>query len=264
MTEVEHVEALANSLGRARAVLSQLKPSGPRHYFLAAMAGYLYGAIAVGDTVLGVVRSQFGRGAGPLKRFLHESYLDVLFLASDPDPDLLAAKTVLSELKDSLRLLADYREVRAAHPDAGLPPVPPAWEYFDRPVEEMLRVLDDQNVNYGGSPDLFRRAWSSWDTGRYWHWSGLRRNQMINVLVTRGKLDGRGAFMAMSLTKIYNASAHPAPAWSELPFPEDTTSIDVPLTASNADLGQLALASSQFLDGISKEVAVCFQTVNAA
>jgi hypothetical protein len=253
------VDLLVTSLHKSRETLNELRIRGPRHFFLWAMAGYLWSAIAASDTLLAVIRSRAGQGAAPLKRFLHESYLDVMFLSSDPDSDLLAAKTLLSELRDSVMLLNEYREVRAAHPEADLP-IPSGSQFFDRPVGEFLIGLDEQNKGYGGSDDLFTRAWASWEKSKYWHWSGLSRKRMIDVLVERGKLHGRGAFIALSLTRMYNAAAHAAPTWAALPDTRVSTSLDTPKLSTEGDLTQLAVAGHQFLEGISREVRECFVT----
>lgn len=262
MDMTDRLDALVSSLEEGRQVLGGVQVDGPHHFFLAAMAGYLWSALAVGDTLLVVIQNRAGLGAGPLKRFLHESYLDVMFLNSSPDSDLLAAKMFLTELRDSVTLLSDYRQVRAAHPEARLPPEPAASQFFDRPIGEFLRILDEQNKGYGGSGDLFTRAWAAWERRSHWHWSGLSRKKMIEALVDRGKLEGRGAFIALSLTNMYNAAAHPAPAWAHLPFPSNDDRADLPGVSSEGHLTQLALAGQQFLKGITQEVRACFSKLS--
>jgi len=83
------LEALTKAITEARTTLRATRVVGPHHFLLTALAGYLWNAIAVADTLLVVVKSGAGRGAGSLQRLLHESYIDAMFLASDPDADLL-------------------------------------------------------------------------------------------------------------------------------------------------------------------------------
>lgn len=245
---------LSESIADARSTLRQTRIKGPHHFVLTALAGYLWTAIATSDTLLAVIRSGMGRGADPLKRVLHECYLDVLFMASDPDPDSLAARSFLSEYRDSRALLRDYRAVLAAHPGISLPPVPQAWTFFDQPVDEVIQELDRQNATQGGAHDLFARAWKWWKDPPYWHWSGLNRKKMVDVLIDRGRLDGKAAFVALSLTRIFNAAAHAGPPWSELPPTPDGSTDPPTLQAPDVDLDQLALAGDQFLRGLSKEM----------
>ena len=257
------VDALTATIAEARVVLSNTRIKGSRYFVLTALAGYLWSAMATSDTLLVVVKSGVGRGAGPLKRVLHECYLDAMFMASDPDPDSLAARSYLSDYRDTRALLREYRDVLAAHPQSNLPPVPPAWTFFDRPVEDVIRELDEQNVAHGGSNSLFKRAWDWWEQARYWHWSGLTRKKMVDALIERGKLDGRTAFIAMSLTRMFNAAAHAGPPWGELPPTHDGRTDPPPLQSSDADLSQLALAGQQLLGGLSKEVKEFFAVHSA-
>ena len=228
------------------------------------MAGFLYTGIATADTVVAVVTAGAGQGAGPLRRVIHEAYLDVLYMSSDPDPDLLAAKTILSDFQDSVRMVADYRIVVADHPEATLPPVPSSWGFVDRPIGELLQSLDRDSASHGGSADLFTRAQLALDSHpRVWHWSGLSRRNMVNTLVARQKLSAKGAFMALGLTKIYNAGAHPRPAWADLPLPDEGLALEVPLRADERDLSQLATSACQFLSGVTTEVAAFFAAASA-
>src|SRR5437763_474192 len=128
-----------------------------------------------------------------------------MFMVSDPDPDFLAARSFLSVYRDSLVLLREYRQVLADHPDSNLPPVPPSWTFFDRPIVDVIGELDQRNAARGGSKDLFKRAWAWWEKAPYWHWSSGSRKKMVATLTQRRKLDGRTAFIAMSLTRIFNA-----------------------------------------------------------
>lgn len=257
------VEALTQAIAKARATLSATRIVGPHYFLLTALAGYLWNAIATADTMLVVVKSGAGRGAEPLKRVLHESYLDAMFMVSDPDADLLAARSFLSEYRDSLQLLRDYRQVLADHPESNLPPVPADWTFFDRPTVEVIRELDDQNAAHGGSTDLFSRAWAWWKRPPHWHWSGLTRKRMVDALIQRGKLDGRAAFIALSLTSMYNAAAHARPPWGELPPTDDGSTAPPLLRSSGVELSQLALSGQQLLDGLSGEVKAFF-ALNAA
>lgn len=255
-----NVNALSLAIADARATLSATRIGGPRYFLLTALAGYLWNAIAAADTLLVVVKSGVGRGAGPLKRLLHESYLDAMFLASEPDADVLAARCFLSDYRDSLALLRDYRRVLADRPASKLPPVPPNWTFFDRPTVEVIRDLDEQNASHGGSTDLFTRAWAWWETrmSSNWHWSGCSRKKMVDTLIQRGKLDGRAAFIAMSLTKMYNAAAHAGPPWAELPPTDDGSTAPPPPRSSDAELSQLALSGRLLLEGVSREVKAFF------
>lgn len=255
---LNHVNGLTQTLTEARATLATTRIKGPRYFLLTALAGYLWSAIAATDTLLVVVKGGAGRGAGPLKRLLHECYLDAMFMASDQDADSLAARSYLSEYRDSIALLGEYREVLAAHPQSNLPPVPAAWTFFDRPTQEVIRELDEENVSHGGGSDVFQRAWKWWEKSRHWHWSGLTRKKMIDVLIERGKLDGQTAFITMSLTRIFNAAAHAGPPWGELPPRPDGTTDPPPERSSNPELVQLALAGEQLLGGLSREVRAFF------
>ena len=253
-----HIDALTQTITEARATLAATRIKGPRYFLLTALAGYLWNAIAATDTLLVVVTSGVGRGAGPLKRILHECYLDAMFMASDPDADSLAARSYLSDYRDSIALLREYREVLAAHPQSNLPPVPDAWKFFDLPAEEVIRELDQENLSHGGSGDLFQRGWDWWEHARHWHWSGLSRKKMVDVLIDRGKLDGKTAFIAMSLTRIFNAAAHAGPPWGELAPTSDGTTDPPPMRSSDPELTQFALAGQQLLGGLAKEIKAFF------
>ena len=248
------IDALTATIAEARVVLSDTRIKGAHYFLLTALAGYLWSAIAASDTLLVVVKSGVGRGAGPLKRLLHECYLDAMFMASDPDGDSLAARSWLSDYRDTVALLREYREVLKAHPHSNLAPLPPDWTFFDRPVDEVIRGLDEQNVAHGGSDHLFKRAWGWWERSRYWHWSGLNREKMVDALIKRGKLDGPTAFIALSLTRMFNAAAHAGPPWGELPPNPDGRTDPPTLRSADADLGQLALSGQQLLGGLSREV----------
>src|SRR5882724_7901438 len=101
------IDALAATIVEARGALSGTRIKGARYFLLTALAGYLWSAIAASDTLLVVVKSGVGRGAEPLKRLLHECYLDAMFMASDPDPDSLAARSWLSDYRDTVALLRE-------------------------------------------------------------------------------------------------------------------------------------------------------------
>src|SRR5438876_8649946 len=76
-----HINAFAATIAEARVVLINTRIKGSRYFLLTALAGYLWSAIAASDTLLVVVKNGVGRGAGPLKRVLHECYLDAMFMA---------------------------------------------------------------------------------------------------------------------------------------------------------------------------------------
>ncbi len=252
---------LTEAIAEARATLSATRIKGPRYFVLTALAGYLWTALSTCDTLLVVIESGVGRGAGPLKRVLHECYLDAMFIASDPDPDSLAARSYLSQYRDTRALLSEYRQVLIAHPNSNLPPAPPDVAFFDRPVPEVIKELNEANAAHGGGADLFTRAWDWWEWAerrRIWHWSGLGRKKMVDALIERGKLDGRTAFIALSLTRMYNAAAHAGPPWGELPPTPDGRTEPPGLRSSDAELGQLALSGQQLLGGLSKEVKTFF------
>jgi hypothetical protein len=184
-----------------------------------------------------------------------------MFIGSDPEPDVLGARSYLSQYRDTRALLSEYRQVLAAHPTSNLAPAPTDTAFFDRPAPETIRELNDENASHGGAADLFTGAWDWWEWAErrhIWHWSGLSRKKMVDALIERGKLNGQAAFIAMSLTRMYNAAAHAGPPWGELP-PTPDGSTDLPrLRSSEPELDQLALSGQQFLNGLSAEVKVFF------
>jgi len=257
------IEAFAGAIQNARTTLSSLRVVGPRYFLLTALAGYLWAAIGTAQTLLAAVKSGSAGGAGSLKRLLHESYLDAVFMINDSDPDSLAVRSFLSVYRDSLALLREYRQVLKDHPGISLPPVPPSWTFFDRPTNDVIKELDQQNAAHGGSGDLFKRAWAWWEKANYWHWSGVSRKKMVDRLISRGKMDGRAAFIAMSLTRIFNSEAHASPPWEELAPADDGSIAAPPSRSSEIELTQLALSGAQLLEGLSTEVKQFF-IANAA
>jgi hypothetical protein len=260
-TMSEEIEALSESIEEARAALSATRVAPPRPLVLTALAGYLWGSIATADTLLVVVRSGVGRGAGSLKRLIHEAYLDTLFLVSDPEPEFQAAKSYLSGYRDSRKLHGEYQQVILDHPDSGFPPVPEGWKQFGEPIEPVLDRFDKENSSIGGSKGLYARAWKAIESTRQWHWSGHSRKQMIDVLIERGKLDGPSAFMALSLTRLYNSVAHATAPWAELPPTPDGSTSPPPLLSPTQEIDQLALSGRTFLGATSREVRSYFEAL---
>jgi hypothetical protein len=261
------IEALTEAITDARSELAVFHVSAQHYYLEHALAGYLWNAIATSDTIRAVLHASAALGAEPLKRYLHECYLDVLFLVSDPEPDLLAAKCFLTELTDSRRLVQDYRKVVTAHPDIDLPELPASAEYFATSQAEAVERLDTANAAMGGAPALFARAAAAWNTHRHWHWSGVSRPDMVRALVARSKLTVQDQLMANSLTKIYNAGAHASPAWAELPFPEcpgTLVPVEPPGTASESVQAQLGSGTLQFLVRIVHEIRLYRASAHAA
>jgi hypothetical protein len=251
----EKLEELEAALVEARGTLAGIRIRGPHPFVQFAVVGYLWTGIAIGDSLVALIRGRAGGGGESLKRHLQEGFLDLLYLISDPDPDLLSAISLLSEFRGSRRLVDDYRRVMEEHPEAELPPVPEHWGPVDRPIEETIATLDADSARLDAPPDLFARAWDWWEKHpRAWHWSGLSRKKMVDVLVARGKLSGKAAFMAMSLTNIYNAGAHASPAWANLPPGDPDGPFPAPGPSSETVLAQLAVAGTQFVTGIRAEV----------
>lgn len=260
------ISALRVATAEGRRLLSAFPVSVQHYYTDHALAGYLWHALSTVDTLLVALESPFAGGAEPLKRYLHECYLDVAFLASDPDPELHAAMAFLSEYEDSQRLVNDYRKVEAAYPDHQFPALPEASNAYLAPLADLVVRLDAANAACGRSPDLFARAAKAREKQKHWHWSGLSRKKMVEVLVARGRFTINDQLMSDSLTKLYNGAAHAAPAWGQLPFPatpQAAIEIDPPGEASERSVTQLAIGAEQFLSGVIRTV-VDYHSTRAA
>ena len=116
------LDTLREALREARDCLGSRKLRGT-HYFLdQTLVRYLWGAIASAELALVAVEIKHASGTEAIKRHLHETVLDVTFIVSDPNPDLCAAKSILTDLDDWREVLAGHANVQAAFPD--VPPVP--------------------------------------------------------------------------------------------------------------------------------------------
>ena len=261
ITLPDQITELQATIVHARQVLSELRMDPKKRFLHTALAGYLWGVIAIGETVVPLLQTRRAQGAEPLKRYLHESQLDTLFLIAHDADDRYAARSMLSTLHDSRKLLEDYDKVVAAHPEAAIPELKPEYlESFGVPLERQAEELDGQSAEDGGSPDVFSRALVFMRTRRYWHWSGFNRQQMIDDLVACRALTGPSALMAVSLTAIYNSSAHASPSWPHIHFPDPAAGpvFDDPADAQDRDLIQLSIAAVQTISQIAERLAAYF------
>ena len=230
------------------------------HYFLDhALARYLWGGVSTCETASAAVQVRKGGGAVPLKRQLHEALIDVSFIVSAGDPDLLAAASALKDLQDWQELWAFHATIVGEFPDFPFPPIPVEWaSELAKPIEKVAEELDRVSVKHGGSPDLFARALADLRHSRYWHWSGMSRQGMIKELQRRRQLDAGSAAIAAMMTKLYNVGAHASPAWSQLDvdiraggrhvFPD-------PSASGEEDLIELATTAAHLLSGIRQVVS---------
>ena len=258
----QHIVELQTAIERARSVLISIRIDPRKRFLHTALTGYLWGVIAIGETIVPLLQSRRGQGAAPLKRYLHESQLDTLFLIAHEDDDRYAARSMLAGLADSRKLLDDYSRIKADHPEVILPDLKPEYfESFGPSLEQHAAALDQQSALDGGPPDLFTRALEFMRTRKYWHWSGFNRQQMIADLISAKALAGPSAPMAISLTAIYNSIAHASPSWEHVHFPDSDgpPEFDDPANADERDLMQLGIAAEQTISQIADRLRQYFE-----
>lgn len=256
MAVADNYAQLVAAIARARATLSGLALGGPRRCLQQALAGYLWSSVSTAEAMKALVDVQFADGGAPLKRYLHETLLDVMYLNSDPDPDFLAAKIMLQETRGSRALISDLREMASQYPNAAIPPIPERYAIFEGPAEAFLSQMDAQNVRFGGTAALFSRAWAAWEAQprNIWHWTARSRREMVKALLARGKLEGLDALLAISLTRIFNSDAHASPSWTDMNHPEGGALFAAPATSEPAIVDQFTLAAGHLLDQVVTEI----------
>lgn len=253
------VADLEREIRESRQALETSRIESARYFLDHALARYLWVAASTSETTLAAVQARKGGGAVPLKRQLHEALINVTFIVSSEDPDLLAAKSALKDLLDWRELWQLHATVVGKYPGYPFPPIPEEWQAdLAKPPDQLVKELDRVSRKHGGSADLFARAYAELMGTRYWHWSGIPRPRMIEELERRGQMDSGSAAIATMMTKLYNVGAHASPAWSQLDvdirdggrhvFPD-------PGTTGEEELVELATTAAHFLSGIRQVVS---------
>ena len=268
MSAPESIEALEKEISKCRDLLSKIQFKGSRYFLDQTIFRYLWGAVASGDLILLAVKADHSSGTESLGRHLHESLLDLVFILSDPDPQLCAAKTVLADLNDWKEIWDLHHEMAPASDAEPVPPVPPEWDaLLSKSTDEVANDLDKLSSEMGGGNDLFAQAKEELDAQGHWHWSGLSRYKMIKTLEKRDQLDDASSVKARQHIKLFNLGSHASPSWSTLNLQitgeEQVHIFADPSESDDDEIMTLASQTTSLLAGMRKvveESGVSFKT----
>jgi len=144
------IDALDRVIAECRDLLATARLRS-KHYFLdQAVLRYMWGAIANAELALLAAKEGHPSGTAALKRYLHETNLDLAYMLSDKDPDLCVAKSVLADFQDWKKVADLHGDVAAQFPDVPLS-LPKEWAHaLEQSMAETVARLDSWNKGLQG------------------------------------------------------------------------------------------------------------------
>lgn len=244
------LKGLQASIDGSREVLTTARVRPPHVLLEETLVRYLLAGIADAEVAHIVASARHPTGAEPIRRHLFEIATDVLYLVTDPAPDVMAAQTVVWAIlhwEQGWQLAERIEQVDRRERSGRRRRVTGA-----EALENFAHWLE----THGGDAKPLRRLFATEQLrrGRPLHWSGVSRAAMLQRLEERSRADTAPFNL---LWKLPSSEEHASPWWRRrrIALGEGgTVRFRDPQQATPTEIVQLATHAAGFLDVTRKTV----------